>query len=96
MQWQEIPAAERERMVAAARLALMEIEDSTATKAIGAAISLSQVRRNGAAEFDPVYRSVLPGDACSSISLVAQEHLERKSTRIRTVKAKGAIARALS
>lgn len=30
VQWQELPAAERERMVAAARLALMEIEDSTA------------------------------------------------------------------
>ena len=29
VQWQELPAAERERMVAAARLALMEIEGST-------------------------------------------------------------------
>ena len=28
--WKELPAVERERMVAAARLALMEIEDSTA------------------------------------------------------------------
>ena len=29
VEWQELPAVERERMVAAARLALMEIEGST-------------------------------------------------------------------